>query len=146
MVERIKTIPTEMLDLNKIKESIERDVALDFDRNRLQCQPDRVKMSVRVSQKSTRILANVPPTVLVDSEDYDARVFPGTVSLTLEGPRALLDTLSSGDVSVLLNLSGKDEARYKLAPEIILPPGVNLAEVSVDSLIVDIFKNTETRP
>jgi YbbR domain-containing protein len=146
LVERVETVPTEPLDLSKIKESVEKDIALDFDRNRFECQPDRVKLSVRVSEKGTRILANVPPTVLVDSEDYDARVFPGTVSLTLEGPSALLDTLSSGDVSVLLNLSGKDEARYKLAPEIILPPGVTLAEVSVDSLIVDIFKNREPRP
>jgi YbbR domain-containing protein len=144
-VNRIETIPTEPLDLGRLKESIERDIALDFDRDRLECKPGVVKVSVRISEKGTRVLANVPPTVLVDSEDYDAKVFPRTVSLTLEGARAVLDTLSSGDVSVLLDLSGRGEARYKLAPEIILPPGVVLTRVSVDSLVVDIFKNAKQK-
>jgi len=96
---------------------------------------------VRVSEKGERVLANVPPTVLVDSEDYQATVTPNTVTLTLVGPRAVLDTLSSGDVSVLLNLSGLGEERYRMVPEIILPPGVELTAVSVDSLVVDVVKN-----
>jgi hypothetical protein len=69
-------------------------------------------------------------------------VFPRTVSLTLEGAAAVLDTLSSGDVSVLLDLSGRAPDRYRIAPEIILPPGVTLAGISADTLTVQISRNT----
>jgi YbbR domain-containing protein len=80
------------------------------------------------------LLANIPPTILVDEEDLFTDVYPKTVSLTLEGPKALLDTLSSGDVSVLVDLSGKPPGRYTLAPEIIVPDGVESYSMDVDSL------------
>jgi YbbR domain-containing protein len=142
-VQHIRTVTTETLDLGKIKESVERELPLDIDRDHFECEPDRVTVSVRVSPLGERVLANVPPTVLIDSEDYSVTVMPNTVTLTLSGPRAVLDTLSSGDVSVLLNLGGLAEARYRMAPEIILPPGVNLTSMSVDSLSVEIAKDTD---
>jgi hypothetical protein len=67
-------------------------------------------------------------------------VIPSAVTLTLTGPKAVLDTLSSGDVSVLLNLGGLSEARYRIAPEVILPPGVELLSMDVDSLTVEISR------
>ena len=143
LVENIETISTEPIDLSKLKESVEKEVALNFNHDRIECRPDRATVSIRVSEKGSRILPNVPPTVLVDSEDYDARVVPNTVSLTLEGARTVLDTLSSGDVSVLLNLSGRGGGRYILAPEVIVPSGVRLVDMSVDSLVVNIFDNTK---
>jgi len=111
-------------------------VALDFDPALLDCTPGEVTVTVSVSVKGQRVLANVPPTVLVDSDDVDAVVLPNAVSLTLEGPVAMLDTLASGDVSVLLNLTGRPIDQYTLAPEVIVPAGVELVGISVDSLIV----------
>ena len=94
-----------------------------------------------MDERWERVLANVPPTVLIDSEEFVVTIVPNTVALTVTGPRTVLDTLRSGDVSVLLNLGGLGEARYRMAPEIILPPGVELSHISVDSLTVDIVKN-----
>jgi YbbR domain-containing protein len=144
VVQHIRSVTTEPLDLSKIKNSIEKELPIATESGRYSCDPDRVKVSVRVSEKGRRVLANVPPTVLVDSEDYSATVTPNTVTLTLAGPRAVLDTLSSGDVSVLLNLSGFGEERYRIAPEIILPPGVELTSISVDTLTVDVVKIPNT--
>jgi len=135
-VDRIRTIPTRPLDLTRIRESGDRELLLDFDETLIECDPDRVTVTVQVGDKGQRVLVNVPPTVLVDSDDIDAVVLPNAVSLTLEGPVSMLDTLSSGDVSVLLNLSGKRLAQYTMAPEVILPPGLELVGMSVDSLIV----------
>lgn len=139
-VAQITTVQTEPLDLGRVKSSIDREVPLVFDHGRFSCDPDRVTVTATVYERGQRVLANVPPTVLVDSDDYLARVFPGTVSLTLEGAVPVLDTLSSGDVSVLLNLSGREPARYRLAPEVILPAGVTLAGMSVDTLTVQISR------
>jgi YbbR domain-containing protein len=142
-VQHIRSVTTETLDLGKIRDSFERELPLVFDRARFECDPDRVTVTVKVSERGQRVLANVPPTVLIDSEDYSASVTPRNVTLTLTGPRAVLDTLKSGDVSVLLNLGGLAEARYRMAPEIILPPAVELTAMSVDSLTVEIVKNAE---
>jgi YbbR domain-containing protein len=141
-VDRINSVTTEALDLEKIKESFDREIRIELAGARFQSDPDRVTVSVRVEERGERVFANVPPTVLLDSEDYFANVEPPTVALTLTGPRAVLDTLQYGDVSVLLNLGGLSESRFRIAPEVILPPGVELSEMSVDSLTVEIVKNS----
>jgi hypothetical protein len=63
------------------------------------------------------------------------------VSLTLKGPSAVLDTLSSGDVSVLIELGGRKPATYRLSPNVILPSGVELARISADTLDVRVFRS-----
>jgi YbbR domain-containing protein len=141
-VERVKSVKTEPLDLSKIKESFTKDLAIAVDGARFQCDPDHVAVSVQVDQLGERVFPNVPPTVLLDSEDYSATVTPNTVALTLAGPRAILDTLKYGDVSVLLNLGGLKESRYRMVPEVILPPGVVLLQMSSDTLTVRIGKNS----
>jgi hypothetical protein len=82
----------------------------------------------------------VPPTVLVDSDDLDFEIRPPVLSLTLEGPSAVLDTLSSGDVSVLLSMTGHQPATYRVAPDVIVPPGVRVLEVSQDTLEVRLYR------
>jgi YbbR domain-containing protein len=140
VAQNIRSMATEALDQSKIKSSFERELPIMIGARQLDCDPDRVTVVVRVTGKGRRVLSNVPPTVLVDSEDYSTVVIPSAVTLTLTGLQSVLDTLSSGDVSVLLNLGGLAEARYRIAPEVILPPGVELLSMNVDSLTVEIRK------
>jgi YbbR domain-containing protein len=130
----IEKLPTKPIDLGKVKETVEREVEIDYDKNLLSCVPDRVVVTISISPRGQRVLANVPPTILVDDDTHRTEIFPKTVSLTIEGPQALLDTLSSGDVSVLVDLSGMPPGRYTLAPEIIVPDGVEKYMMDVDSL------------
>jgi YbbR domain-containing protein len=139
-VTHLRNIPTEAISLARVRESFEREVALEYDRRVFLAEPERVVVSVLISVRGQRVLANVPPTILVDEEDMFAEVSPKTVSLTLDGPQALLDTLSSGDVSVLIDLSGKPPGSYTLAPEIIVPSGVRKFVMDVDSLTVIISR------
>jgi len=135
-LERIRTVPTRPFDLARVKSSEPRAVPLDFDPLLISCNPNAVTVRMNVAEKGQRVLANVPPTVLVDNEDMDAVVLPGAVSITVEGPATQVDSLTSGDVSVLLNMSGKKPAQYTMPPEVILPQGVQLVGISVDSLTV----------
>ncbi len=144
-VEPLDKVLTKPIDLGKIRESIERDVDLDFNPDLFSCEPSRVLVAVYVSERRRRVLAHIPPTILVDHEDFTTEVFPNTVSLTLEGPSALLDTLSSRDVSVLVDLSGKPTGQYMLAPEVIVPNGVEKYALDIDSLRVFISRATEPR-
>ncbi|HEU4366180.1 MAG TPA: CdaR family protein [Candidatus Krumholzibacteria bacterium] len=135
-VDRVQHVSTGPVDLGRIRESGTRDVDLDCEEVGLVCDPDRVAVTLRVSALGERVLPNVPPTVLLDSDDVDAAVNPTTVSLTLEGPVAVLDTLSSGDVSVLLTVAGRAPALHRIAAEVILPPGVRLTAISADTFEV----------
>ncbi len=139
LLERVQHVSTRPLDLSKLHGVLQRDIALDIDRQMFSCEPARVNLTVRVSPRGERVLANVPPTVLLDSDAMDVEIIPNAVSLTLEGPSAVLDTLSSGDVSVLLSLGGRPPATYRMAPDIILPPGVRLTSSSADTLEVRVF-------
>jgi YbbR domain-containing protein len=137
-VEALQHVSTEPIDLSRVRDSGTRDAELMCDDEGLLCDPDRVAVHFRVSPRGERVLPNVPPTVLLDAADLEAVVEPATVSLTLEGPAAVLDTLSSGDVSVLLTVSGRAPAQRRIAAEVILPPGIRLAAISADTFDVRI--------
>ncbi|MFQ5512676.1 MAG: YbbR-like domain-containing protein [Candidatus Krumholzibacteriia bacterium] len=137
-LQKQQRIPTRPVDLSRIKESVNREVEVEHDRTTLEVVPDRVVVSISVSARAERVLANVPPTILLDEKIQTTDVVPKTVSLTIEGPQAVLDTLSSGDVSVLVNLSGKPPGWYTMAPEIIVPEGVQGYKMDVDSLRIRI--------
>ena len=136
LVGRMDKVSTQPIDLSKIRDSAERDIEIDLAAPSVTCDPRRVKVGVYVSERGRRVLANIPPTVLVDEAGVVAEVVPNTVSLTLEGPKGLLDTLTSRDVSVLVDVSGKPPGRYWFAPEVIVPNGIEKFIMDVDSLRV----------
>lgn len=142
-VERINSVTTGPLDLSKVKQSFEREIPVVAPEEGMRCEPELVTVSIQVDKRGERVLANVPPTVLIDSKDYTVNVIPNTVAMTLTGPQSVLDTLRYSDVSVLLDLGGLTDARHRMAPEVILPAGVELSKLSVDSLTVEIVKNSK---
>jgi YbbR domain-containing protein len=139
VLERVQHVSTRPLDLSKVHGPLERDIAVDVEGQLFTCEPRRVNLTLNIGERGERVLANVPPTVLLDSDTLDVEIVPNTVSLTLEGPAAVLDTLSSGDVSVLLSLGARSAATYRVVPEVILPPGVRLTASSADTLQVRLF-------
>ncbi len=144
-VSHLRNIPTGSVDLGRIKSSFEKEIELDFDKNLCQSFPDRVTVSISVSQRINRTLANVPPTILIDKSNLSADITPPTVSLILEGPKSILDTLSSKDVSILVDLTGKKTGVYKFAPEIIVPEGIEKFTMNVDSLVVEINRTKASK-
>jgi len=135
LVRRLDRVPTEPVDLSKIKESGAREVKIDPP-PLVAAQPDKVRIQIEISERSTRVLSNIPPTVLLDEPTFSVEVVPKTLTLTLEGPKALLNSLSSKDVSILLDLSGKAPGRYRLAPEVIVPNGIVRYSLDIDSVRV----------
>jgi YbbR domain-containing protein len=144
-VKPLEKLPTKPIDLSRVRESLEREIALDYDGDLLTCVPDKVGVTISVSARGRRVLANVPPTILVDDDRHSTEIFPKTVSLTIEGPQSLLDTLSSGDVSVLVDLSGRPPGEYTLAPEIIVPDGVEKYRMDIDSLRIIVSQTSDSQ-
>jgi YbbR domain-containing protein len=145
VLQPLEKISTRPIDLSRLREAVQREVELEYDKQTLKVDPGRVVVSVPVAIRGQRVLANVPPTVLQDNDDLVTEVTPKTVSLTVEGPRALLDSLSSRDVSVLVDLTGRPPGRYTMAPEIIVPDGVERYSMNVDSLRIQVTKVSKSR-
>ncbi len=137
-LQKLQKIPTHPIDLSRVKESVNREVEIAYGDDILEVVPNLVMVSISVDVRAERVLANVPPTVLTDDKTRTTEVFPKTVTLTLEGREAVLDTLSSGDVSIVIDLSGKPPGSYTLAPDVIVPEGVASYRMDVDSLTVRI--------
>jgi YbbR domain-containing protein len=144
-IEHLRNIATEPVDLGKVRDPFEREVGLEVDKTRFTCDPELVNVAISVGQLGERVLPNVPPTVLSDAAGLTVEVRPKAVSLTLTGVQSALDTLSSADVSVLLDLSGKPPGRYVLTPEVIVPKGVDSYTLSVESLTVFV-RETQIEP
>jgi YbbR domain-containing protein len=140
IVGRLDKVPTKSIDLSRVKESGDRDVELDTPKS-VASEPEKVKVGIYVSERGARVLTNIPPTVLVDEQSLTVEVVPKTLTLTLEGPKALLDTLSSKDVSILLDLSGKEPGRYSLAPEVIVPNGIVKYSLDTDSVRIFVTRS-----
>jgi YbbR domain-containing protein len=138
-------IATKPVDLGKAKESLDREVELEYDMKTYRCEPNQVRVRISISQRGSRMLPNIPPTILSDAPDLVVEVHPKAVSLKLEGPLAILDTLSTADVSILLDLSGRPAGSYTLSPEIIVPNGVERYSMSVDSLRVILHREQESK-
>jgi YbbR domain-containing protein len=136
LIAHIRNIATKPIDLSKVRESFIREVEVDLDETKFSSDPALVRVTIAVGQLGERVLPNIPPTVLSDAVGLTVEVRPKAVSLTLTGVQSALDTLSSADVSVLLDLSGKPPGRYTLAPEVIVPKGVDNYTLSVESLTV----------
>jgi YbbR domain-containing protein len=145
VIGRLDRVPTHPIDLSRVKESGEREVELDVDGMGVTCDPVKVKVGLFVSERGTRVITNIPPTVLVDEASVSAEVIPKSLTLTLEGPKALLGTLSSKDVSILVDLSGKAPGRYLLPPEVIVPNGIVKYTLDVDSLRVFVSRSSSGR-
>ena len=143
-VSRMRNVPTRPYDVSRIRESGSRELPLDFDPSLVACEPAVVTVTARVEKRARRAFS-VPPTVLSEhAADLEAVVLPTTVSITLEGPESVLDTLSTASISVLLQPPRLVPGTWTLAPEIIVPPGTEPVAASVDSFTVRLVRPTDS--
>jgi YbbR domain-containing protein len=134
-VARLRAIPTEGIPLDRVRFSEDREVPLRFDRERILCTPDRVRVSLRVSPRRERTFPHLPPTLL-NRKEGEIRVDPPTLRVVVEGPASLVDTLSSRDLSVLLDCSRLRPGSNVLVPELVLPEGVQSFRLEPDTVRV----------
>ncbi len=136
-VMRMRSVPTKPFDLSRVRESVEREVDLDFDPELVECDPAVVKVYATVERRERRGF-NVPPTVLIDDRRLDYSIHPPTISLTVEGPKSIVDTLTTAGISVVVQPPRAREGTLRLAPEVIVPDGTQVVKQSIDSFTVRI--------
>jgi YbbR domain-containing protein len=124
VINGISLLNTEEIDIRGKRGKLSQEVRVNLSAYNAVATPDKVLVEIELSKRSVRTLANLPPTILQDSADLQVNYSPKTVSLTIEGPEELINSITADEVSILLNITTRQPGSYKIPPEVKLPQGI----------------------
>jgi YbbR domain-containing protein len=76
-----------------------------------------------------------------------AQAAPDVVSVILDGPLPVLESLAPQDVRVVLDLLGQPVGTHQIEPEVIvLPPGVTVRTLLPDTIEVTVSRTPFATP
>jgi hypothetical protein len=134
----ITLVNTEEIDIRGKRGKLTQEVAIDIGGHNVTVSPRNVLVEMELSRRGVRTLANLPPTILQDTDDVAVIYSPKTVSLTIEGPEEVIRDITSDKVSILLDITTRKPGTYKIRPEIKLPQGIEKYWLDVEHFEVTI--------
>jgi YbbR domain-containing protein len=91
-------------------------------------EPRSGEVEVRVAlediSSTSQTLSSVPVELANVPSGLSASFEPRSITISLDGPDAVLAQMGSSDVRVVVDLGGMDVGDYELRPQIVLPQGV----------------------
>ena len=138
IVKNISLLNTEEIDIRGKRGKVTEEVAVDTGGREVTVSPRNVLIEMELSRRGVRTLANLPPTILQDTEDITVDFSPKTVSLTIEGPEEVIADITSEKVSILLDVTTKGAGTHRIRPEIKLPQGIDKYWLDVEYFDVTI--------
>ena len=134
----IKLVNTEEIDIRGKRGKLTQEVAIDVGGHNIDVSPRNVLIEMELSRRGVRTLANLPPTILQNTDDVTVLYSPKTVSLTIEGPEEVIRDITSEKISILLDITTRSPGTYKISPEIKLPQGIEKYWLDVEYFDVTI--------
>jgi YbbR domain-containing protein len=135
----IEVISTHEIDIKGRKGKYSEEADLMLRGMGIRVVPDKVLIEMSIHKRAIRTLANIPPTMLRDDESFVVEYSPRVVSLTIEGPEEIIREITTEDVSVILDLTGKVAGTYLIEPEVIVPKGIERYFLDVDNFEITIL-------
>ncbi len=139
IVEGIEAISTREIDIKGRRGEYSEESALVFGGMDIRVVPDKVLIEMSIHKRAIRTLANIPPTMLREDESLTVEYSPRVVSLTIEGPEEIIRDITTEDVSVILDLTGKAAGTYVIEPEVIVPNGIERYFLDTDTFEIRIL-------
>lgn len=137
----INEVSTETVRLTTRTEPFSEFVAIDIGSANVNVTDQsqrKVWLTVTVSeQHKERTLTGLPVTVL--NGPAGAQPKPATITLTLYGPRSLIDAITPADITVVVNYHSEPAGAQRFTPEVVLGPGF------VDKVTVRAFEPATVR-
>ena len=138
IVSNITLLNTEEIDIRGKRGRLTQEAAVDAGGQEVSVSPGSVLIEMELSRRGVRTLANLPPTILQDTDDVSVTFSPKTVTLTIEGPEEVIRDITSDKVSILLDITTKSNGTHKIRPEIKLPQGIERYWLDVEYFDVTI--------
>jgi YbbR domain-containing protein len=132
-------VETEVLDITDAVDDIEALLALNLSEDITVIGDDRVLVMVGVAaiEGSISIARDVEAIGL--QPGLAAQIAPSQIDIIVAGPIPDLETITSGDVRVIVDLSGLEVGTYQLEPTVeILPDGLYLQSLTPETVEITI--------
>jgi len=123
LVQDLKQVATEPIDLRGVVEPIDRNVLLERIDPTITLIPDVVRVRVTLEES---LAAREFPKVPIIVPDGVTRIQPATVDLTIRGPQRLLHNLTLPPDAVHVDVAGLPPGTHKLPVQVTLPEGLKL--------------------
>ncbi len=139
ILEGIEALSTSEIDIRGRRGDYSEEFDLILGGMDIRVVPDKVLIEMSIHKRAVRTLANIPPTMLREDESLTVEYSPRIVSLTIEGPEDVIREITTEDVSVILDLTGKAPGTYLIEPEVIVPKGIERYFLDIDNFEITIL-------
>lgn len=139
ILEGIEALSTREIDIRGRRGDYSEEFDLILGGMDIRVVPDKVLIEMSIHKRAVRTLANIPPTMLREDESLTVEYSPRIVSLTIEGPEDIIREITTEDVSVILDLTGKAPGTYLIEPEVIVPKGIERYFLDIDNFEITIL-------
>jgi YbbR domain-containing protein len=132
-------VETQPIDLTGKDNDFETLVDLNLPAGITVVGDSKVLVQVSIAMVESSLAISLPVEIIGLSPGLAANVDPPIVNVILTGPVPVLNTLSSTDVRVVVDLTGYEVGTYQFTPQVnILPTGVSLSSILPASVSVTI--------
>lgn len=132
-------VETQPIDLTGKDNDFETLVDLNLPTGITVVGDSKVLVQVSIAMVESSLAISLPVEIIGLSPGLAASVDPPIVNVILTGPVPVLNTLSSTDVRVVVDLTGYEVGTYQFTPQVnILPTGVSLSSILPASVSVTI--------
>jgi YbbR domain-containing protein len=139
VVGSIEVLSTREIDIRGRRGDYSEEVDLILGGMDIRVMPEKVLIEMSIHKRAIRTLANIPPTMLGDNENLSIEYSPRVVSLTIEGPEEVIREITTEDVSVIIDLTGRIPGTYVIEPEVIVPNGIERYFLDTDNFEITIL-------
>jgi YbbR domain-containing protein len=139
LLEGLKQVPTEPVDLRGASEPLQRNVLLERLDQSITFVPDVVQVRVNLEEN---IAVREFPKVAVAVPDGAAQVTPASVDLTIRGPQRLLHNLTLPPETAHVDVANLEPGTHTVPVQVTLPEGLKVVAQSPDRVRVRIGKRS----
>ncbi|HJU12327.1 MAG TPA: CdaR family protein [Candidatus Binataceae bacterium] len=133
----LSAIATEAVDVTGLTAGTERVAAVTSVGGMMRLDPAEVMVKIAVAPViATKDFRAVP--VAVRNSDYQAKLQPSRINLSLRGPKLDLNKLDLSN-SVFVDADGMESGTYNVPVQVQLPPGMDLLHIWPDKVKITIM-------
>jgi YbbR domain-containing protein len=146
LIDKMQAVETAPIDLSHVAAGVMgRDLALEPPRDHVSYTASLVRAEVRLEEpEETRLFRRIP--VVVRNTTQRTRMRPETVSVTVRGPKSLLEALELDNGAVYIDAAGLAPGEHTLSPSVDLPAAVELVKQEPANLVVSVSGERRQRP
>ena len=137
VVARLSSVRTAPLNLSGRRARIEASRAVDVARGvNVLAVPKEVRVIVEVEGTLRTAIPGVPVRVEREHGASAVTTVPAVVSIEVSGPEHVVAALTPADASVVVDARGLPAGIHEIAPDVVLPEGVELLSMTPSKLTV----------